>query len=236
MTMVTGILRRKSYEAMAALGDVVRLQRLPASSSLLVFAKLRAFVIVYSARPLHREIDMASQDASSRLRKAFKYPTENDAADPGSDLDEQEQEKLIQNLAKADAQKTQNYKTAFVTLPLLSIILYVHRLVLPADSNDLLLGVLAVSSLLLTAYILWFIPLQGEKRSPTVVQIPGLGNVDLQAPGPLLPYVFYLNIGLCGILALQGESGDHGEKPEELIWWMFPGGKSFRALTFSVCT
>jgi len=180
---------------------------------------------------------MATQDASARLRKTFKYPSENDAADIGEDLDEQEQETLIQNLAKADAQRTQNYKTAFVSLPLLSILLYIHRVALPVDSNELLLGLLAISSFLLSAYILWFIPLPGEKRSPTILEIPGLGAVDLQAPGPLMPYIFYLNIGLAGILALKGDSGEEGKLSEERIWWTLPGSKSCRMLTNPrVCT
>jgi hypothetical protein len=163
-----------------------------------------------------------SQDTSARLRKAFKYPSENDSSDPGSDLDEQEQEALIQNLAKADAQKTQNYKTAFISLPLLSIILYIPKFLLPSSNDELLLAVLAITSFLSTAYILWFIPLPGEKQGPKTVSIPGIGVVDAGAPGPVQQYLGYLNLGLCTILALMGERGEHRDKPDELVWWMLP--------------
>lgn len=168
----------------------------------------------------------ASQDASARLRKAFKYPSEDNSSDAGSDLDEQEQETLIQNLAAADAQKTQNYKTAFISLPLLSIILYVPKLLLPSNNNELLLAVLSITSFLCSAYILWFIPLPGEERGPKTVSIPGMGTVDHGPPGPVQQYIGYLNLGLCAMLALTGERGEHRGKPDELIWWMLPGSAS----------
>lgn len=164
-----------------------------------------------------------SPDTTARLRKPFKYPSEDDSEDAGSDLDEQEQEALIQNLIKADTQKTRNYKTAFISLPLLSITLYIPKLLLPSNSNELLLGVLAVTSFLCTAYILWFIPLPGEKQDARMVTIPGVGMITASAPGPIRQYIGYLNAGLCAVLALTGENG---EKSDELIWFMLPGSTS----------
>lgn len=47
--------------------------------------------------------------ANTRMRKTFAYPDSDNDSEP-DDLDEEEQEKLIEHLMQADAQKTENYK------------------------------------------------------------------------------------------------------------------------------
>jgi hypothetical protein len=47
--------------------------------------------------------------ATTRLRKAFQYPSDDDITDPAEGVDEEEQEKLISRLTTEDAQKTALY-------------------------------------------------------------------------------------------------------------------------------
>lgn len=48
--------------------------------------------------------------ATTRLRKTFKYPAEEDSDSEPEDLDEEEQEKLINEYIEQDAKKTQGYQ------------------------------------------------------------------------------------------------------------------------------
>lgn len=170
---------------------------------------------------------MATPTPSARLRKSFASPPSDTSSNASLDLDEEQQEKLIASLATADAQKTKNYKLAFATLPVLSIILYIPRLLRPSSGTELLLAIMALTSLASSAWILLVVPLPGEEDGGEV-RVPGLGAIkrDGIIEGPLRKYIGYLNFALCGILALTGERALEGnEKPDELIWWMLPGGE-----------
>jgi hypothetical protein len=48
--------------------------------------------------------------ATTRLRKAFKYPSEDEDSSDPEGLDEEEQEQLINQYIEADAAKTEGYK------------------------------------------------------------------------------------------------------------------------------
>jgi hypothetical protein len=85
-----------------------------------------------------------------------------------------------------------------------------------------------------SAWILWVVPLPGEEEG-SEVRVPGLGAIkrDGRVEGPVRKYIGYLNLALCGMLALTGERVLEGkEKPDELVWWMLPGGE----LLLCVCT
>jgi hypothetical protein len=57
--------------------------------------------------------------ATTRLRKAFKYPSEDEDSSGPEGLDEEEQEELIKQYIEADAAKTEGYKVCiyFLLLP-----------------------------------------------------------------------------------------------------------------------
>ena len=170
---------------------------------------------------------MATSTPTARLRKTFASPPSDTSSNASLDLDEEQQEHVIASLAAADAQKTKNYKLAFVTLPVLSIILYIPRLLRPSSGTELLLVVMALTSLASSAWILLAVPLPGEE-SGGEVRVPGLGAIkrDGRLEGPVRKYIGYLNFALCGMLALVGERMLKGkEKPDELVWWMLPGGE-----------
>lgn len=59
-------------------------------------------------------------EPTTRLRKAFKYPVEEDSDSQPEDLDEEEQESLIKTFIDNDAAKTEAYKvplSLFSSLP-----------------------------------------------------------------------------------------------------------------------
>lgn len=51
-----------------------------------------------------------TMDPTTRLRKTFKYPTEEDSDSQPDDLDEEEQEVLIKTFIDNDAARTEAYK------------------------------------------------------------------------------------------------------------------------------
>ena len=52
--------------------------------------------------------------ATTRLRKAFKYPSEDSDSEPEG-VDEEEQEELIKQYIEQDAKKTEGYKVTFLS-------------------------------------------------------------------------------------------------------------------------
>ncbi|KAJ1338004.1 hypothetical protein MN608_00862 [Microdochium nivale] len=106
---------------------------------------------------------MTAMDATTRLRRTFAYPSDNDTTDPTDDdddsraaLDEQEQEDLIQILAEQNEARNAQFATVLLALPLLATLPYLVVLGVRASSvSDRLIALLSVSSLASTAYMLW---------------------------------------------------------------------------------
>ncbi|KAF1811112.1 hypothetical protein P152DRAFT_450688 [Eremomyces bilateralis CBS 781.70] len=125
--------------------------------------------------------------ATTRLRKAFRYP-EGDDTDPPEGMDEVEQETLIDKLAAEDTARSILYTRLFLILPLLPLPLYY----LPTPFTPLhhhprtsllpyLQLLLATLSLLSSAYILYFLP----ATSPTPPKHPArAAAVHAFATGP----------------------------------------------------
>ncbi|KAF2453910.1 hypothetical protein BDY21DRAFT_374435 [Lineolata rhizophorae] len=69
---------------------------------------------------------MTTTTASSRLRRAFKYPedSDSDAASDAAGLDEQQQEHLIAGFRERDARMTSLANKAFLALPLVAALPY----------------------------------------------------------------------------------------------------------------
>ncbi|KAI6871014.1 hypothetical protein D0864_13659 [Hortaea werneckii] len=146
----------------------------------------------------------SAASASTRLRRTFHYPSESDS-EP-DDLDEEHQEQLISSLQDQDAAKTDFYRKAFLSIPLTAALFFLYTLVFNARSaQQVLLTILSLSSVLCTAYILLFMPVQRPERKG---KIP-LYKIDA-ASGPVDKYLVYLNAALAGILLLaSGASWKH---------------------------
>ncbi|GME28066.1 hypothetical protein GTA08_BOTSDO01164 [Neofusicoccum parvum] len=153
--------------------------------------------------------------ATTRLRKAFRYPDDSDE-EPPEGIDEEEQEKLITQIHKEDLAKTDFYKKAFLALPALSLALYLRPFFAPSSFSEFLTAALAVTSLAASAYTLYFIPLGNSSsslpgrvsigRSSTqggldkVLGIFGTGGVD---DGPVEKFLPLLNVALCLVVWLE---------------------------------
>jgi hypothetical protein len=56
-------------------------------------------------------------EPTTRLRKAFKYPADEDSDSQPEDLDEEEQEIMIKTFIDNDAAKTESYKVYITPRP-----------------------------------------------------------------------------------------------------------------------
>ncbi|KAF2718242.1 hypothetical protein K431DRAFT_139965 [Polychaeton citri CBS 116435] len=135
--------------------------------------------------------------ASSRLRKAFKYPSEDDD-DSNEDLDEEHQERLIADFKAQDGQKNEQYRLAFLAVPLVAAMFFALRVALAASKRQRLSGFLGLSSLLCTAYVLHFMPLHAPERKGKrpVYQIEAEKT-------PIERYLVWLNAALALVMLLS---------------------------------
>lgn len=134
--------------------------------------------------------------ASSRLRKAFKYPEPSE--DSPDELDEEHQESLISSLQTEDAQRSSLYRNLFLSIPLIATLYFTYAFLLASpNAQQRLLALLSITSLLCTGYILQFLPVQGPERKgkKPIYQIDA-------ARGPVERYLVYLNAALAGLLVL----------------------------------
>ncbi|ROT40249.1 hypothetical protein SODALDRAFT_348534 [Sodiomyces alkalinus F11] len=163
--------------------------------------------------------------ARTRLRKAFRYPDEDDSSDSLPEaIDEQEQEALIRRLAAENAARDIQFQRLLLALPLLSAIPFL--VVDPFSSSSWL----ALSSLLSTAYLLYALPpaetgipfldavvsprktaLRAQRRAAAAPFLP------LSDKSPLEAYLPYLNLALCALAALSSALSSGKAKPEGLI-------------------
>lgn len=132
--------------------------------------------------------------ASTRLRKAFRYPSEDSDSDP-DELDEEHQERLISDLQAQDAQKNETYRKAFTAIPLIATLFFLYAFIAAATAKQRLIALLSLSSLGCTAYILYFMPIQAPDRK-------GKKAVYLAEAekGPVEKYLVYLDGTLAGLL------------------------------------
>jgi hypothetical protein len=128
--------------------------------------------------------------ATTRLRKAFRYPSESDSDNEPDELDEEHQERLIADLRAQDAAKSDFYRKAFTALPILAAVFFLYTAITASKARETLLAFLCISSLLCTAYILYFIPAEapdkkGKKpvyraeaaKSPIEAYLPPLNSI-----------------------------------------------------------
>ncbi|KAF2431915.1 hypothetical protein EJ08DRAFT_648578 [Tothia fuscella] len=173
-----------------------------------------------------------------RVRKTFKYPTEGDSDSSPPDLDEEEQEQLINEYIENDARKTQGYKRAFLSIPLLLPILYIPSLLSPTSptstSTPPTLLLPAILSLLITAYTLSLIPTRFELHPPQPQQQQNQSqqsqsqatNTSLSlSPLSLLfhKYIDHLNAILCILLLPFAYQGKVKGREDDVWFACLPG-------------
>ncbi|CAO2658647.1 Nn.00g063700.m01.CDS01 [Neocucurbitaria sp. VM-36] len=168
--------------------------------------------------------------AAQRLRKTFKYPSESDDEDAvEAGMDEQDKAHLISTLASHDTSATHTYTLLLLILPLAPVLLYLPRL---SRLSTIPPTLLAIASLLASAYTLYFLPLPpvepdmhdntsdpkkkrtaestrayGSKVAPWEKQAVKPGRrpvpyVSDEVADGLAEYIVMVNRAVCGALAL----------------------------------
>ncbi|KAI9049906.1 hypothetical protein LZ554_006053 [Drepanopeziza brunnea f. sp. 'monogermtubi'] len=148
---------------------------------------------------------MKMEQTTARLRKTFRYPTDNDSEDETPDaMDEEEQESLIQSLKEENQKRNQQYTTALLIISLFCCTPYLSTIF---SAPTTLLSVLSITSLLSTAYMIHTSPpgqtgLAFVDRVNTEPQSMAARRNSLLAAngGPIKQFLPYLNVGLCVIL------------------------------------
>ncbi|TIA14996.1 hypothetical protein D6C80_05430 [Aureobasidium pullulans] len=138
---------------------------------------------------------------ATRLRKTFRYPVEDANSDDSDreELDEQEQETIIVDLAKRDLDNTIFYRRAFVALPATAALIYLPVLFAPEAFRHVLLALLSLTALAGTVYILLCVP-----SAPAAVDSTRLSAAMIDGRGPLDIALPWLNAVLSAVLALTG--------------------------------
>ncbi|KAI4763860.1 hypothetical protein E4T52_04206 [Aureobasidium sp. EXF-3400] len=138
---------------------------------------------------------------ATRLRKTFHYPTEDVGSDDSDreELDEQEQETIIEDLAKRDLDNTIFYRRAFVALPAAAALIYLPVLFSAEAFRHVLLALLSLTSLGVTVYILLYV-----HSAPAAVDSSNLSAAMIDSRGPLDIALPWLDAALTAVLALSG--------------------------------
>jgi hypothetical protein len=125
------------------------------------------------------------------LRKTFKYPTEDDDSD--AELDDEHQERLIEDLRTTSAASSIFYRKLFLVLPLSAALFALYTFL----TERRLTALLSLSSLACTAYILHYMPLKpADKKGKTAMY-----KVNI-AKSPLEQFLPILNAGMVALLTI----------------------------------
>ncbi|KAJ5373559.1 hypothetical protein N7517_005565 [Penicillium concentricum] len=100
--------------------------------------------------------------AAVRLRKAFRYPEESEGE--REELDEEEQERVIEQLQSQNDARNAQYSMIFTALPLLAATVFVPSVLSASSQSERLFSLLSLVSLLTTAYIMKCSPLQPDRK------------------------------------------------------------------------
>lgn len=135
--------------------------------------------------------------ATTRIRKAFRYPSESDDEDEPDELDEEHQERLISDFRRQDFKRNEIYRQLFLAIPLLAGLYFFLTIFTASTARQRWISLLSVSSLVCTAYILHFMPIESPDRKGKrpVYQVEA-------EKGPVENYLVYLNASLAGLLLL----------------------------------
>ena len=135
---------------------------------------------------------------TTRLRKAFRSTSDEDEDDDLDEpLDEEHQERLIAELQAKDEQRNALYRKAFVALPIAAAVFFLYSFVVASTARQRLVALLSISSLLSTAYLLHFMPIEAPQRKGKrpIYQIEA-------EKGPVERYLAYMNAALAGLLLI----------------------------------
>ncbi|KAI1802731.1 hypothetical protein F4811DRAFT_385646 [Daldinia bambusicola] len=201
------------------------------------------------------------QKANLRIRRPFTHDSDSDSDSDSlpAALDEQEQEALIQSLARQNNARNAQFRLFLLALPVVSAIPYLVALpqAYGADSAGTgarIRALLSLTSLAATAWMLWALPpgvtgirgidgwiSRGSENASKRRSHLGMGNTsapfwaESRRDSPLATYLPYLNIALCVVLILAGLVSKPGastrEQPQQ---WGHIGLGNLPAIVYAV--
>lgn len=135
--------------------------------------------------------------ATTRLRKAFRYPSESDDENEPDELDEEHQERLIADFQAQDAEKNDLYRKLFLIIPSLGAVFLLYTFIMASTARERLISVMSLSSLTCTAYILHYMPIKApEKKGKRPIY-----QVEAEK-SPVEKYLVHMNAALAGLLLI----------------------------------
>ncbi|KAJ9217835.1 hypothetical protein DTO166G4_639 [Paecilomyces variotii] len=142
--------------------------------------------------------------AALRIRKTFRYPEDSDD-DARQELDEEEQERIINDLRSRDDARNAEYKLVFTIVPLVSIVAFLPGLFSSsATASERIISFLSTLSLLASAYIMRHIPLpRPDPKGKRPVR--NLGYLEL-----VREHLVAVNVGLCALVTLLAYATGYG--------------------------
>lgn len=166
-----------------------------------------------------------------RLRKAFRYPEELDERE---ELDEEEQERVIEQLQNQNDTRNAQYtvyisspiqssctakfsQIFFTFIPLLAAVSFVPSVVSAFSLTERLFSFLSLSSLVTTAYIMKYSPLQPDRKGKRPMTVYHERIARLHAA--LVPVTGVISL-LLGLVYLSAGSS-YGIQP---VLYLLPGG------------
>ena len=129
-----------------------------------------------------------------------------------------EQENLITSLAARNTSQNANYRLVFTLLPIIAIMPFPY-LMFTSPRRLGLLSIMAISSLISTAYTMYSVPVSGMSNSVGRSAMSLSGSED----GPIEKYLPLLNVVLAGLLGLSGLVMVKRERDSGIVegTWMF---------------
>ncbi|KAI4275020.1 MAG: hypothetical protein LQ337_003508 [Flavoplaca oasis] len=165
--------------------------------------------------------------SAAKSRKPFAYAEEEEIdTELPEHLDEEEQEKLIAQMKQQDEERTMMFKVinpfqcvtfissdkmqrAFLAIPLISAVAFLPPLLSASSTQRKFIALLSISSLLCTAYLLFFLP----ESEATGKRMNTRGP-----PGPLLQHGPYLNGVLSFMIGLSALTMDDKRMDHDGFW------------------
>lgn len=167
-------------------------------------------------------------------RRPYTYPTEDTDLSPEG-IDEEEQETVIHNLRTVDADTTQFYTYCFLALPLSCVLFYLRAFLWPTSYATWLGGLLSITSLACTAWILYAVPLPppeklNKGKQPAGRPQSGIPQVKMNfdafsttGTSPIEQAIIPLNGVLAGILAIHAWFAPSMRNEQAWVWGVLPG-------------
>ncbi|KAF3389204.1 hypothetical protein F1880_003516 [Penicillium rolfsii] len=154
--------------------------------------------------------------AAVRLRKAFRYPEDDD--EDREELDEEEQEQLIEQLQRQNDARNAQYHIIFTSIPLVSTIAFWPSVFSASSLTEWLLSLLSVCSLFGTGYIMRLSPLRPDRKGKKAITAENERIARLHSA--LLPVNGIVCLSLAAVYLFTGTGSTSVLRP---VLYLIPG-------------